>query len=1276
MSKKISAAILLTLFMFSLFSVPVFALDEKPDPRDRPLRCKDPAPTHMTIEEATEYERVVGDRSEFAETAEADVSFVPGAPASQSVLVGPSGLFNGIFAGNTKYDYQKNGTCHRMIEEGIDPLTGIRYVHVTWMVLKVDIITDPSRAIHYDCYNPVAGAWCVPTDPYGGAVITSLVPPERGGYTCLDVNSEGNAVVFHHSAVEGAGNFPLVARFGAPCMSMFTSSPSPVNLPGEENIWLRGEVGHSALENGDIYHVGAQDSGPTGAAHNSYWRYVYTGGAYVWEGPVVMGTTMTLSHLLLADGERVIFAYAVPRTLVAPNQYNNDLGYYESMTAGADWITNNGPGDWDTGAGYNCTDYVDSDPHRVYIDLTGGFDSEGRLHLIYNNPGYDDEAGTISIGPCALLHWAEKNPAFDFNRDLEADRNANAFVSPGPGNGFVGGSDVNFSTVARAMWGTPGMGDPNCGTSGAWCRYISKMCMAFGDGSTLCYEGTGDQTPNLDHLYVTYTQFGSPDPLDKEDCSAADQQNGNIWLSISNDKGISFAAGMCITTVDEFGDIPGPVGGTPTRTPDCDATTGDPADRCQSEHWSSCAEFVTDTLHVFYVGDLDAGGIAQGQGNWAINDVMYLRVTGTGGGKQLFSFAEDKVLCAVIAPVLGVAITSDPNCEYYADDNELINWEELSIDNDGNAPLIFSGDITYSSGADWLFLPEGQIISETTIGKGSATEKYDVEMDGSGLENGLYQAQINIHHNARTPYAPDPYVLEINFFRADSFICGRGVVVTTPCVALEVSNTESFGRENGLGGMFYYVECSAGCDPDDDSLFNPIFDGSLAIVNKTLTDDVDTIVYRDIFSNQTKSNPGFRGLEYPRVFFNAATNESVVEANQCTVDSTIGITVRYLFPQDPDTCEFVRIKFKVYPRDGGGQDLIIGTAVDIDCPGGGANGIGSDNFGGVVEDYNLVYQQGTDTLRPGGPGTFEFYRITNRYVAGITAITCNPVKRMAVGSNYDDVYPVSGFRDSYLFDQMDATGHEIWADSADDIHAIMAIEDITLAEGDVHVYQFAVVTSVAGGTGVQIGDMPAPITDLMETVKKAWKKGFGWCTPWWWMYGETLLDGGDGEIGFRATGTHEDGLSSECCGCDFSYEIDPVPASGTVTLIDNGDCTGHIEFVGVSEGTYTLTLIVADKCAAQTDEVVVVIESIPQTCNCGFWGDVTNDGQVNPLDVVFMVQTVYNTNPMLIEPDGFNCPNPVGDVTCDNQVNPVDVVFYVQTVYNTNPMLCPDPCTQ
>ena len=1287
MTRKISTAVLLTLFLFCLFTVPVTALDKKAEVGEQKVVFKHNFPTHMTIEEATEYEQLVGDKVAFSEAVGLEEAFLPGSSALQSALVGPSGLFGGIFAGNTTYDYQHNGTCHRMIQTGRRG-DGQIYVHVSWMVLKVDILADPSRQVNYNCYdwNKSGGPdWTLGVDDYGGISIVTAEPPERGGYTHTDANKDGKAVVYHHSAVEGASSFGYCVRFAIPGMGTYVRDRL-ISLSGQENIWPSGDIGYDTTTvpplarhvDNEVIHVVAQDSGPGAGdpAVQAYWRYVYVDdpGEFIWQGPASMDSSMTLCHTVFANDTRVIVAFGKPREYaVGRNQYDNDLVYYESNLAGADWIVQGGPDyytydtvstepldidttyvNWENGAGWNATDYKDADEHRFYIDMTGGFTSDGLLHLVYNNPGYDDEAGTISVGPTELLHWYETT----------AGSNAPAVVSPGPDAGF---NSANFHTVSRALWGADGT-DGNDGSSGAWNRYISKICLAFGDGSTEC--GTSLES-NLDYLYMTYCQDGSLDALDKADASAAGMQNSNVWLSISNDKGYSWAANKCITTTD------GSVGGTPTRTPGCDPETGD---TCNSEDWNSCAEIVNDTLHVFFVGDLDAGGIAQGEGSWRLNDMMYLPIIGGG---------DPNPLCPTIAPVLGAIVSSDLECEYYSDLDEPVNTERMDIDNFGNATLTYSVTLGYAIGSGWLsFKDLGEEIDETTIAKGGETDTFTVEMDGSALANGLYLADIEVTHD--DPTKSDPYVMPIQFFRADSFICSETVTMTTPCVVLDVTNTERWGLAGGEG-MRYYKE------PDDDSLFNPFYDASLAIKNKTKTAiGPDTIVYRNIFGNPTPSNPGFRALEHPKVYYNAASNDSVVAANQVTVDSTIGVSVRYLFPQEPENCEFVRIKFKVYPMDDQTQDLVVGAVADIDCPGGAANGIGSENFGGCVENYNLVYLHGTDTTRNG-----DFTRETNRFVAGMTALTCNSVKRMWVGDNPLYVYPDGGFEDPYIFTQMDLNGCEIWADSAEDLHVIMAVNEISLAPGDVHVYQLAMVSSIAGGTGVELANMPADVSDLVATTAKAWKKGFGWCGDYWHTGGEFELDGGgDGSIKFAATGTHEDGISGGCCGCDFSYEIDPEPQEGTITLVDNNDCTGHIDFAGLPEGSYVVTMTVEDKCVPpdQSDQVVFVV-TVPSGCFCGgasvidpgpplvlgTFGDITCDNQVNPVDVVKMVNFVYKaiddrcpvhpiTEPLPVTGGDWQCPTHVGDVTCDYQVNPVDVVRYVNYVYkNIVPFPC-DPC--
>ncbi len=258
--------------------------------------------------------------------------------------------------------------------------------------------------------------------------------------------------------------------------------------------------------------------------------------------------------------------FCAPRDLgVGRNPYNNDFVYFESSTSGADWIAEGGRDEADlvAGLGFNTTDYVDSDPHRTYLDASMMFDWDGRLHVLYTTPGYDDASDTVSVGPTVMLHWDEGTPGSNENAVVSHD------VSTA--GGFVGGQDAYHSVCASAMWGAVDPDEANKGGSGAWNRYISKMTLGLGDGFTACTdENTGNS--NLGYLYECYTLFGGTEQADKDDASASGYQNGNIYITMSNDNGYSWDAGRCLTTTT------GLLGGTPTRTPGCDCPTDDPTD--------------------------------------------------------------------------------------------------------------------------------------------------------------------------------------------------------------------------------------------------------------------------------------------------------------------------------------------------------------------------------------------------------------------------------------------------------------------------------------------------------------------------------------------------------------------------------------------------------------------------------------------------------------------------------------------------------------------------
>ncbi len=92
------------------------------------------------------------------------------------------------------------------------------------------------------------------------------------------------------------------------------------------------------------------------------------------------------------------------------------------------------------------------------------------------------------------------------------------------------------------------------------------------------------------------------------DTSASSYSNAEIMVSISDDWGITWQEPINITETRWDGDV----------APD--------SGECMSENWHSAAYVADDTLHIQYILDLDAGGIAQEEGEPTNNPVIYHRV--------------------------------------------------------------------------------------------------------------------------------------------------------------------------------------------------------------------------------------------------------------------------------------------------------------------------------------------------------------------------------------------------------------------------------------------------------------------------------------------------------------------------------------------------------------------------------------------------------------------------------------------------------------------------
>ena len=682
---------------------------------------------------------------------------------------------------------------------------------------------------------------------------------------------------------------------------------------------------------------------------------------------------------------------------------------------------------------------------------------------------------------------------------------------------------------------------------------LSHPTLGFGDGSTTCGGGT-----NLNYVYITFVQFGGISAAQQSDFSAKGNMNGDIYLTASNNGGLLWST---------------PVNLTNTLSPGCDPQAGD---SCASENWPSMARTVDDTIHIMYVTDRDAGSAVYGYGTWTFNPVMYYRIP---GGTNV------QPVCPLIAPNAGAELSnSSGGCERNTPPNTSVG-ETLMLSNAGNDTL--SGAVSHSyiapSSGTWLTVTgEGSY----DIAPGGANLNYPVTMSATGLAEGLYKAKISITHN--DPTKSSPFEIPVDFFVFTNFACPQYVVLNTGWLQLEVSSIGrlTVGPDRGSSKVRGLYRSPAFGSPDSGN--NTIYDASLIIAKPP---SPDTFVYRYIFG-QGNGMPGFRALSDLTVDTSAyGTNAGYASANArlTTVDSTIGIDVEYIFPQAKspnDSSEFVLVKYRLYNRTGSPiLGLITGEAADFDvrsstqydtCQ------VSAYNQANWVMNYNLIYQQGKDRHS-------MIHNTVEKYLGGMTAIQSTAAPRAWCAPNDPWLYKASGggFYEGYLYRELVKSGFEVfYSPGWWDLHSVIAFEkNVNLQPATVKHYMLGFVTSTQGPYG----------TDLIDQTKKAWKFAFGWQEI---VVNDTMPPNTPASYPYWAMGSHQDGLSSGCCGC----VVTKTGGSGLLTFSpDANPCSGTINFAGSpTPGIYTATFQVQTPACGgpqYTDDqlVTIFVSSSPTT---------------------------------------------------------------------------------
>jgi len=259
----------------------------------------------------------------------------------------------------TFYDFQANGSVSRMIEMD---LVGNGGLHVVYT--KSPNSTHTPRNAAYQFNDRAGGGWSGEMD----------MNTARGGYVTLATMSDGRAVGAFHQA-GGPGNQCVVAidaARGAGAFTIFPLDPGP--------IWP-----HVAVGSTEIIHVVGH--------HQVISDNFYSRNLGAWARVTGDTNQNTMSYDVIAS--RVSGKAAIAWTRFVPGgihrQLDMDVVYVESTDHGATW-----------GPMVNVTNYQSADTVRAYNDVSGVYDQNDNLHLVWG--GHRQVRDTIYYAGAAF-HW-------------------------------------------------------------------------------------------------------------------------------------------------------------------------------------------------------------------------------------------------------------------------------------------------------------------------------------------------------------------------------------------------------------------------------------------------------------------------------------------------------------------------------------------------------------------------------------------------------------------------------------------------------------------------------------------------------------------------------------------------------------------------------------------------------------------------------------------------------------------------------------------------------
>jgi hypothetical protein len=502
---------------------------------------------------------------------------------------------------------------------------------------------------------------------------------------------------------------------------------------------------------------------------------------------------------------------------------------------------------------------------------------------------------------------------------------------------------------------------------GAWNRNVTKP--------TLSECTTAGPTRAL---YVVYTYFKADDDVvSTDDCSSAGNANGDIYAQVSSTGGSTWGP---------------PTNLTNTTTNNCAGPN------CSSEHWGSAAKYVTDSLRIQYIKDLDAGGIVQTEGTWQNNPVMNLNLACF--GMTLFRSLS--------------AVPSGFDYPFHTVPTQNTDTTFV-LTNSGNDNASYTTSITYINGSGWLSFLGG---TGTGVVPAGCTNTTTLQMRATGpATEGLFCATVIITYNDGT----NVVTLEISvwIYNFSSFYLPQNAAIRTASVRLNVQQTSRTGDQEAANGMLNFADTSS-----------YLFDGSLVIGNSA--NNLSWLIFEGGTGLPTGTNPFGSLYAVSDETYDSTTFGSYRKAKGTGVnrDSTICIVVDWWAPKHPDSSCFIIGQFCLYagPKDTTAtiNNVTVAYAVDFDVP----SDTGSDNESGFDEDRTMVWQKGAYTSP------------NNTRYAGLVGLDENdPAPAGFVWDNPSQVYPLGNFENDSIWNRMqNQVGYSAFSDSITDLNSVIVLD--------------------------------------------------------------------------------------------------------------------------------------------------------------------------------------------------------------------------------------------